>query len=92
LQVFAAPKDYGVWRLPFGRGMKFGKQMNKILDAVAGGRQCGDSIQAGDATNSQGHLQVRFDLRQRRIFEIFQEMMLTWRQVSERSREKGARW
>lgn len=30
---------YGVWRLPFGRGMRFGSQMNSILDAFIGGWQ-----------------------------------------------------
>jgi hypothetical protein len=30
---------YGVWNLPLGRGMRFGTQMNKILDAVVGGWQ-----------------------------------------------------
>ena len=30
---------YGVWRLPVGRGMMFGRQMNKFLDAAIGGWQ-----------------------------------------------------
>jgi hypothetical protein len=34
-----AVNAYGVWRLPFGRGMRFGSQMNKVLDAIVGGWQ-----------------------------------------------------
>jgi hypothetical protein len=30
---------YGTYALPFGRGMRFGSQMNKILDAIIGGWQ-----------------------------------------------------
>ena len=30
---------YGVWKLPVGRGMRFGSQMNKVLDAIVGGWQ-----------------------------------------------------
>lgn len=30
---------YGVWKLPIGRGMTFGRSMNKILDAFIGGWQ-----------------------------------------------------
>lgn len=30
---------YGVYQLPFGRGMKFGSNMNKALDAIFGGWQ-----------------------------------------------------
>jgi len=30
---------YGVWRLPVGRGMKYGSGMNKFLDAIVGGWQ-----------------------------------------------------
>ncbi len=30
---------YGVWRLPVGRGMKYGGQMNRVLDAIIGGWQ-----------------------------------------------------
>jgi hypothetical protein len=30
---------YMVWQLPFGRGMKFGSGMNKVVDAIFGGWQ-----------------------------------------------------
>lgn len=30
---------YGVYQLPFGRGMRFGSNMNKFLDAILGGWQ-----------------------------------------------------
>jgi hypothetical protein len=30
---------YGVYQLPIGRGMKFGSNMNKLLDAIVGGWQ-----------------------------------------------------
>jgi hypothetical protein len=30
---------YGVWKLPVGRGMRFGSQMNKVIDAIIGGWQ-----------------------------------------------------
>ena len=39
----------GVYELPFGRGKRFGSQMNRIVDAVAGGWQTGGvlTLQAG---------------------------------------------
>ena len=30
---------YGVYQLPFGRGMRFGSNMNRVLDAIVGGWQ-----------------------------------------------------
>jgi hypothetical protein len=30
---------YGVWQLPFGRGMRYGSQWNGVLDAILGGWQ-----------------------------------------------------
>ncbi len=32
-----AVNAYVVWKLPFGRGMKFGANMNKVVDAIFGG-------------------------------------------------------
>lgn len=41
---------YGVWRFPVGRGMRFGRQMNKFLDAVVGGWQLSGIFRANSAT------------------------------------------
>jgi hypothetical protein len=30
---------YGIWRLPFGQGQRWGSQMNRVLDAIVGGWQ-----------------------------------------------------
>jgi hypothetical protein len=43
---------YGVWRLPVGRGQFFGRQMNKILDAVVGGWQLTGIYRQNSATPS----------------------------------------
>ncbi len=34
-----AVNAYFVWKLPVGRGMRYGSQMNKVLDAILGGWQ-----------------------------------------------------
>lgn len=34
-----AANGYGVWQLPFGRGKKYGTNMNRVLDAFVGGWQ-----------------------------------------------------
>jgi len=53
-----AVNAYGVWRLPFGRGMRFGSQMNKVLDAIVGGWQISgtyrqsSSLPTGTSTGS----------------------------------------
>jgi hypothetical protein len=41
---------YGVWRLPIGRGMRFGRQMNKFLDAIVGGWQLSGIYRQNSAT------------------------------------------
>jgi len=41
---------YGVWRLPVGRGTKFGRQMNKFLDAAVGGWQLSGILRMNSAT------------------------------------------
>ncbi len=41
---------YGVWKLPVGRGMRFGRQMNKFIDAVVGGWQLSGIFRANSAT------------------------------------------
>jgi len=41
---------YGVWRLPVGRGMRFGRQMNKFFDAVIGGWQFSGIYRQNSAT------------------------------------------
>jgi hypothetical protein len=45
---------YGVWRLPVGRGMRFGRQMNKFLDAVIGGWQLTGIYRQNSATPTSG--------------------------------------
>ena len=40
---------YGVWKLPIGRGMRFGRQMNGILDAFIGGWQISGTYRQSSA-------------------------------------------
>jgi len=44
-----AVNAYGVWKLPVGRGMKYGASMNGILDAVIGGWQISGTYRQSSA-------------------------------------------
>jgi hypothetical protein len=44
-----AVNAYGVWRLPFGRGMRFGSQMHAVLDAIVGGWQISGTYRQSSA-------------------------------------------
>jgi hypothetical protein len=41
---------FGIWKLPFGRGMRFGANMNRFLDAVIGGWQLSGTYRHNSGT------------------------------------------